>query len=87
MQQQAAAVTSLKDLERVAGVLVEDSMARLLVVAAFQLAHRDFHAVPWHDVTVYRGGKRGVCAYVPGQGSGEQSNRLLSALNSQLNSC
>ena len=60
MQQQAAAVTSLKDLEGVAVVLVEDSMARLLVVAAFQLAHRELHAVPWHDVTVYRSGKRGV---------------------------
>jgi hypothetical protein len=67
MQQQAAAVTSLKDLEGVAVVLVEDSMARLLVVAAFQLAHRELHAVPWHDVTVYGGGKRGVTVYGGGK--------------------
>ena len=61
MQQQAAAVTSLKDLERVTLVLVQHGMTWLLVVAAFQLAHRELHAVPWHDVTVYGGGKRGVC--------------------------
>ncbi len=29
-------------------VLVKHGMARLLVVAAFQLAHRDIHAVPSH---------------------------------------
>ena len=74
MQQQAAAVTSLKDLEGVAVVLVEDSMARLLVVAAFQLAHRELHAVPWHDVTVYRGGKRGVTVY----GGGKRCVRVRS---------
>jgi hypothetical protein len=40
-------------LKRVALVLVQDGVSRLLVVRALQLAHSDVHAVAGQDVTLF----------------------------------